>query len=84
MPDGELGPIRPYLEVRFGRHARNRMRRRGWTEREVEQVVEAGSVHDHDAAGNPRYLGLIGDDRVRVVVALDDTDFVITVHRRRT
>jgi hypothetical protein len=59
------------------------MRRRGWTQAQVEAIVAGAAAHDRDQAGNPRYVGTIRDDRVRVVVALDDPDFVITVHRRR-
>jgi hypothetical protein len=36
-----------------------------------------------DEHGNQRYLGYIDDDLVRVVVAADDPDVVITIHPRR-
>jgi hypothetical protein len=59
------------------------MRRRGWTEAEIELLVALNPMHDRDASGNPRYLGHVRGERVRVVVAMDNPDFVITVHRRR-
>jgi hypothetical protein len=41
------------------------------------------SGKDFDQRGNPRYRGFIAGRRCRVVVALDDPDFVITIHFRR-
>jgi hypothetical protein len=38
---------------------------------------------DADECCNPRYLGYIRDELVRVVVAADDPNVVITVHPRR-
>jgi hypothetical protein len=38
---------------------------------------------DTDECCNPRYLGYIRDELVRVVVAADDPNLVITVHPRR-
>lgn len=29
-------------------------------------------------------IGYVGDRRIRIVIAVDDPDFVITVHERRT
>jgi hypothetical protein len=59
------------------------MRWKGWTEREIIRVVLNPAKVDADERCNPRYLGYIRGDLVRVVVAADDPDFVITVHPRR-
>ena len=41
------------------------------------------SEKDFDWSGNPRYRGFIAGERCRVVVALDDPGFIITIHVRR-
>ena len=69
--------------MRFTHHAKNEMRWKGWTQREVLRVISNPAKVDFDARCNPRYLGHIRGDLVRVVVAADDPDVVITVHPRR-
>jgi hypothetical protein len=59
------------------------MRWKGWTEREIIRVILNPAKVDTDERCNPRYLGYIHGGLVRVVVAADDPDFVITVHPRR-
>jgi hypothetical protein len=59
------------------------MRWKGWTQREIISVILHPAKADADERCNPRYLGYIRDALVRVVVAADDPDFVITVHPRR-
>jgi hypothetical protein len=38
---------------------------------------------DRDGNGKPRYTGEIKGMRVRVVVALDEPDLIVTIHERR-
>jgi hypothetical protein len=59
------------------------MRWKGWTQREVLWVISNPVKVEADERCNPRYLGYIRGDLVRVVVAADDPDVVITVHPRR-
>jgi hypothetical protein len=59
------------------------MRWKGWTQREILQVISNPAKVDADKSGNSRYFGYIRGDLVRVVVATDDPDVVVTVHPRR-
>jgi len=59
------------------------MRWKGWDPQEVISVISNSVRRDFDDSCNPRYLGFIRGDLVRVVVAGDDPDVVITVHPRR-
>jgi len=38
---------------------------------------------DYDSDERSRYTGYIRDVRVRIVVALDEPDLVVTIHKRR-
>jgi hypothetical protein len=51
---------------------------------DVEGVIACPVRIDWDEDGNPRYAGWIGDLHVRVVVALDDPDLIVTIHDRRS
>jgi hypothetical protein len=66
----------------YSRHSKNRMRWMGLTPGAVEQVLATPESTDQDADGRPRYTGTVRGQRVRVVVALDDPNFVVTVHER--
>lgn len=46
---------------------------------EIEQVLSGHDVSFTDAKGNPCYVRGFGDRRIKVVVARDDPEFVITV-----
>jgi hypothetical protein len=59
------------------------MREKGWREEDVERVVGAAMPSGPDDLGNPTYIGFIRDLRVRVVIALDEPDLVVTIHERR-
>jgi hypothetical protein len=50
---------------------------------DVERVIADPLRFDRDATGKPRYLGYIRGCRMRVVVALDDPDLIVTIHERR-
>jgi hypothetical protein len=69
--------------VQFTHHAKNGLRQIKGTAEEAESVVANCFGKDFDADGNPRYRGFIAGKRCRVVVALDDPDLIITIHRRR-
>jgi hypothetical protein len=69
--------------VRLSRHAKNKARRLEATVAEVERVIANPVRVDRDSTGKPRYVGYIRGIRVRVVVALDEPDFVVTIHKRR-
>jgi hypothetical protein len=69
--------------VRLTRHAKNQLRWIGLTGVEVEWVVAHPISEDRDRQGRPRYLGEVEGKRVRVVIAFDDPDLVVTVHPRR-
>jgi hypothetical protein len=69
--------------MRLSRHAKNEVRRLKATVAEVERVIAHPVQVDRDPFGKPRYTGYIRGIRVRVVVALDEPDFVVTIHKRR-
>jgi hypothetical protein len=69
--------------MRFTRHAKNEMRWKGWTRQDVLEVISNPVEVDADEHANPRFLGYIRGNLVRVVVAGDDSGVVITVHPRR-
>jgi hypothetical protein len=51
---------------------------------DVERVIEDPLDFDRDEKGKPRYTGEIQGVRVRVVVALDEPDLIVTIHDRRS
>ncbi len=69
--------------MRFSHHAKNKLRWINGTTKEAEAVVERNFGKDFDPEGNPRYRGYVAGRRCRVVVALDEPDFIITIHFRR-
>jgi hypothetical protein len=69
--------------VRLSRHAKNRLRHLGGSIEDVERVIKEPTYFDWDHQGKPRYTGEIQGVRVRLVLALDERDFVVTIHKRR-
>jgi len=69
--------------VRFSRHAKNHARELRAGIEEAEAVVASATRIDCDADGKFRYIGCIRGTRVRVVVALDEPDLIVTIHKRR-
>ena len=65
------------------RHAKNYLRNTPATLDDVERVIEKPSLVDRDEDGRPRYTGEVRGVRVRVVVALDEPDLIVTIHDRR-
>jgi hypothetical protein len=69
--------------VELSRHAKNYLRRLGASIEEVERAIEEPIHSDRDWNGKPRYTTEIRGVRVRIVLALDEPDFVVTIHDRR-
>jgi hypothetical protein len=69
--------------VRVSHHAKNQLRWINGTAQEAEAVAGKEFGKDFDQRGNPRYRGYIAGKRCRVMVALDDPGFIITIHFRR-
>lgn len=65
--------------MRYSGHARERMSERNVTEAEVAETVNDHEVSWADPKGNPCYVRLISGRRIKVVLAADDPNFVITV-----
>jgi hypothetical protein len=65
------------------RHAKNYLRNAAATLGDVEQMIEKPILFDRDDDGRPRYTGEVRGVRLRVVVALDEPDLIVTIHDRR-
>lgn len=59
------------------------MRRLGLSTEDIEVVVARPDHTDTDLSGRPRFTAQRGSYRVRVVLAVDRPDLVVTVHERR-
>jgi hypothetical protein len=70
------------MELRFSRHARNRLRALDLNQEAIRRVIASGSPVDWDQEGRPRYQGEVDGELVRVVLAVDRPGLVVTVHRR--
>ena len=69
------------MEVRFTRHARNRMRHHDWSSDAVAQVVES-AVNGGAAVPDPEHGGLrlevsLGGKSVRVAFVIEDGRIVV-------
>jgi len=69
--------------MRLTRHARNYLRSAAVTLGDVEQVIDKPDFFDRDDEGRPRYTGEVQGVRLRIVVALDEPDLIVTIHDRR-
>jgi hypothetical protein len=67
----------------FTRHARNRARGLGVSLADAEHVIGNAEWIDCDEDGLPRYTGYVGEFKVRIVIALDDPELIVTIHKRR-
>jgi len=66
--------------VVFSRHAKNEMRLYSIDKLAAESVVRQPIESSYDRSGNLTFSGRIADGRLlRVVVAIDDPGFVITL-----
>jgi len=59
------------------------MRVNGWSEHDVEAVLAAPIRVGVAKDGKPTLTGLVRGEQVRVVLALDEPDLVVTIHPRR-
>jgi hypothetical protein len=59
------------------------MRELGLTAEDLERVRAAPELQDTDPEGRPRFTGVVRGVRIRLVLAVDRPDVVVTVHRRR-
>jgi hypothetical protein len=69
--------------MRFTRHARNGMRWLDLSPGDIEWICAYPVERDADEDGRPRYTAEVRGRLVRVVLALDAPDLVVTVHPRR-
>jgi hypothetical protein len=69
--------------MRYTRHAKNGARWLGITDVDVEHVLLNACEVDADEDGNPRFTGWVREERVRIVLALDQPDLIVTIHPRR-
>jgi hypothetical protein len=69
--------------MRLTRHAKNNARWLRVSLADVEEVIAHPISVDRDENGKRRYKGLIRGVCVRVVVALDEPDLIVTIHDRR-
>jgi hypothetical protein len=69
--------------VRYTRHAKNGARWLGVTEADVKHVLTNACVVDTDEDGNPRFTGWVKGKRIRIVLALDQPELIVTIHPRR-
>ena len=69
--------------MRFSRHAKNKAGDLRVSVADAEALVARATVVDNDADGKPRYTDYIEGVPIRVVVALDDPDLIVTIYERR-
>jgi Domain of unknown function (DUF4258) len=69
--------------VQFTKHAKNRLRLYKLTRADAEFVVANPLRVVPEADGKQRYLGQIEGRWIRVVVAGDDPNLILSVHPRR-
>jgi hypothetical protein len=68
------------VDVRYTKHAEERMVDRRITPAEVDHVLESPDIEYHDAKGNSVLVRFIGGRRIKVVVDVDtNPPIVITV-----
>ncbi len=65
--------------MRWSNHAQDRGSERDITLAQAAAVVENAHTTFTDRKGNPCYIGEVDGRRIKVVVAADDPEFVVTV-----
>jgi hypothetical protein len=70
----------PIWAMRYRRHAKNRLRWLRVSDADIERMVAAALFVDIDEEGRPRFVGEVDGVGVRVVIALDEPDLVVTTH----
>jgi hypothetical protein len=69
--------------VRLTRHAKNECRLYGIDLADAEAIVARPVRFLRDADGKPIYEGLVRGRLMRVIVALDEPDLIVTIYSRR-
>lgn len=69
--------------MRMTRHAKNRARHLEASLVDAERIVQNPIYVEVDADGKPLYTGYLRGILVRVVVALDEPDLIVTIHETR-
>ena len=68
------------MKVKYSKHAREQMQDRSITESEVKECLVGEYTRYTDKKGNPIYRTRLRSGRgIKVVMAKDDSNFVITV-----
>ncbi|MBI2850184.1 MAG: DUF4258 domain-containing protein [Chloroflexi bacterium] len=67
------------MDLVYSDHALKRMKERAVSESDVETCLRDHDILSTDRNGNPKYSRHIGERYIKVVVAKDDHNFVITV-----
>jgi hypothetical protein len=67
------------MAVRYTAHAREQMQRRSVSEAEVEAVLPGPDIRYSGRNGNPVLIRWVSGRRLKVVVAHDDPELVITI-----
>jgi len=65
------------------RHAKNRARSLGASLAAVERLIDDPLRIESDEDGRSLYSGFLGGVHVRVVVALDEPELIVTIHEKR-
>ena len=65
--------------LRKSAHAQQRMTERGIPDEAIARVVDDPEVTFSDKKGNPCFVRHVDGRRIKVVIAADDAEFVITV-----
>ena len=65
---------------RYSKHAKNQKRERSIVDKEIEACLNNYDTRHTDKKGNPVYrVRLVGGRGIKVVVAKEDAEFIITV-----
>jgi hypothetical protein len=65
--------------LKLTKHARERAVERGVSDQEIQLVVDEHEITFADPKGNPCYIRGVRGRRIKVVIAQDDPELVITV-----
>lgn len=72
-----------WAEVELSRHAKNRARKLGASLADIEEAIANAIDVEEGDDGKSLYIARIRGVSVRIVLALDDPDFVVTIHEKR-
>ena len=63
--------------MRFTRHARNKLRLYGCTEREIEALIASPAEHGARPDGRPTAVGTIAGTRYRVIYVVEEGETIV-------